>query len=84
MEIGVSAMTERKNSFSNRSGDTYTNFSLPVRIAEKRALDSSREHWLLMKAAGISWSVRASTWSFIREISGEMISVRPGSIRPGI
>ena len=38
---------------------------------------------LLTKAAGMPAASRAATWSFIREIRGEMTSESPGSIRAG-
>ena len=52
-------------------------------MAAKRALASSKVHWLLIYVAGISWLTRLSTWSFMREMSGEMTRVTPGIIKAG-
>jgi hypothetical protein len=69
---------------SSPSGATYTS---SISFASMRAMRSARSSWVrleLRNVAGTPTLVSASTWSFIRAISGETTSVVPPSTRAGI
>ena len=77
-------MTAVKYSFCNRSGDIYKSFTFPCRKRKKRLFASSTVHRLSILVAPISCACRASTWSFIKDNSGEITTVTPLLIKAGI
>ena len=62
---------------TNRSGATYNSRNRPARISSATRRFSLGDWELLMHSAETPLVLRASTWSFIREISGETTTARP-------
>ena len=80
--IGNARNTLQKKLEPSRSGAIYKSLILPLRTSNIVLLNSA---WvLLMSAAGIFCTNRPSTWSFIREISGENTIVSPALQSAGI
>ena len=68
---------------SSRSGEMYSSFTFPCRQAcfSCRLVVSSLA--LLMAYAGMPFACSASTWSFIREMRGDMTMAVPSVISAG-
>ena len=83
-EIGTRTAKLRNRSVSKRSGVTYSSLIWPESACAKTRSCSSGVCVVLMNAAGRPTSFRASTWSRMSEISGEMTMATPGRIAAGI
>ena len=82
--IGTCAANRRNRSVSKRSGATYSSLTCPAAAWASTMPCSSGSCVVLMYAELRPASFRASTWSRISEISGEMTMVTPGSNAAGI
>ena len=79
-----SASRARVRGARSASGAMYRSFTpFPLSFVTF-ARYSSRLRELFRKRAGTPYSLSWSTWSFIREMSGDTTIVRPSKINPGI
>jgi len=83
-EIGTRVAKLWNRSVSSRSGATYSSLMSPCAACASTMACSSPPWVVLTYAAGMPASLSASTWSRIREISGETTMVTPGSNVAGI
>lgn len=83
MEMGSSLARDKKLSVSKRSGATYSSLYVPSRAFLILSRTSEESSVLLISAAAIPMLTSASTWSFIKEINGEMTIVTPSNKRAG-
>ena len=83
MDMDTLLARDRKPSVSSRSGAAYKSLYSPWRAPDITLKYSSWERDEFMYAAGMPDCKSAPTWSFIREIRGDITSVSPGSIRAG-
>ncbi len=83
-EIGTREAKLRNRPVSKRSGATYSSLIRPCNAWASTMPCSSMSWVVLMNAAGMPKSFRASTWSRIREINGDITTVIPGSSVAGI
>ena len=71
-------------SLCRRSGEIYRIFSRPDFACARILKFSSSLLLLLRAAAAMPLAFKASTWSFIKEISGDTTTVVPSRIKAGI
>ena len=67
----------------NRSGAMYASFSLPAARASNASDCLAQDCELFIMSAGIPRALRASTWSFISAMSGDITMVTPSSSMAG-
>ena len=68
---------------SSVSGATYSSLTSPLRTRAMFSWYSWGDSVLLRNSAATPRALSCSTWSFIRAISGETTTVRPGKIKAG-